>query len=298
MSRPVTTRFAPSPTGPLHLGHALAAIIAHDLARAAGGRFLLRIEDIDRARCRPEFEAGIVADLRWLGIDWDGAVLRQSERLGRYAARLAALAAEGLAYPCFCTRGAIAAELARMPGAPQGAEGPLYPGTCRRLSADERAARLTAGEAAAWRLDVAAGVERIGPAGLCFEETGRGPGGEHGSIAVDPAAAGDVVLGRRDLGVSYHLAVVLDDHEQGVSLVSRGEDLFASTHVQRLLQAVLGLDVPRYHHHRLVRDAAGRRLAKRDRDLALAALRAAGTTPAQVRRELGLLERPGSPSPL
>lgn len=283
-----TTRFAPSPTGRLHLGHALAAITAHDIARASGGRFLLRMEDIDRVRCRADFEAAIVEDLDWLGLHWDGPVLRQSERMALYREHLQDLADRALAYPCFCTRGAIAAEIERMGEAPQGPEGPLYPGTCRALSAAERAARIAAGAAHAWRLDAAACEATLGQCTLDFEGQGCGSAGERGTIRVLPRLFGDIVLGRRDIGVSYHLAVVLDDHAQGVTLVSRGEDLFAATHVQRLLQGVLGLARPRYHHHRLVRDASGRRLAKRDRDLTLGALRDAGVTPADIRRRLGL----------
>lgn len=280
------TRFAPSPTGPLHLGHALAAFTAHELARASGGRFLLRFEDIDGSRCRPQFEAAILADLAWLGLQWDGPVLRQSERMDHYRSRLDELRGRGLLYPCFCTRSDIAAEIARMASAPQGPEGALYPGTCRVLSAAEREERMAAGESYAWRLDVAAAVAALGGQKLGFEERGRGPAGERGVIAVEPALYGDVVLGRKDLGVSYHLAVVLDDHAQGVTLVSRGEDLFAAAHVQRLLQALFGLPAPLYHHHRLVCDESGRRLAKRDRDHALGALRAAGVTAADLRRML------------
>lgn len=277
-----TTRFAPSPTGRLHLGHALAAQLAWQRARASGGRFLLRIEDIDTGRCRPEFIDGILEDLDWLGLHWDGPVLRQSTRLAAYRATLDGLAARGLVYPCFCTRGDIAAELAAMPAAPQGQQGSVYPGTCRRLDPAGRRRRLAAGEAHAWRLDVAACLATLDGAALVFEETGRGPAGEHGRQPVRALLAGDVVLGRKDLGVSYHLAVVLDDHHQDVTLVTRGDDLFAATHVQRLLQAVLGLAVPRYGHHRLLRDAGGRRLAKRDHDLEIAALRTAGYGPATV----------------
>jgi glutamyl-Q tRNA(Asp) synthetase len=286
-SGPETTRFAPSPTGLLHLGHAFAARIAHDFARSSGGRFLLRIEDIDQGRCRPAFEAAIRDDLAWLGLDWDGPVLRQSEHLARYRECVSGLAGRGLAYPCFCTRRTIAAEVERMGAAPHGAEGPLYPGTCRRLPEDQRRARIAAGEPYAWRLDVEACIDASGARPLAFEETGRGSGVEHGVIDVQPALFGDVVLARKDIGVSYHLAVVLDDAAQGVTLVTRGEDLFAATHVQRLLQAVLGITPPRYHHHALVRDAAGRRLAKRDRDQTLAALRAVGVTPAEIRSQLG-----------
>lgn len=277
-----TTRFAPSPSGRLHLGHALAAATAARLAQESGGRFLLRIEDIDGVRCRPEFIDGIFEDLAWLGLRWELPVLLQSTRLAQYREALAGLAQRGLAYPCFCTRAEIAAEIAAMPAAPQGPEGPLYPGTCRGLPAGQRQRRLAAGEPHAWRLDAAACLAALGGRELWFEETGRGPAGESGRQPVAPLACGDIVLGRRDVGVSYHLAVVLDDHFQGVTLVTRGEDLFAATHVQRLLQAVLGLDVPRYHHHRLLRDAGGRRLAKRDQDLQLAGLRARGLAPAAV----------------
>jgi glutamyl-Q tRNA(Asp) synthetase len=278
------TRFAPSPTGPLHTGHALAALVAHDLARRAGGRFLLRFEDIDATRCRPEYEAGIGTDLAWLGLAWDAPPWRQSARLDAYRVALDRLIDRGLAYPCFCTRRDIAAEVARMGAAPHGPEGPLYPGTCRQLAGADRAARLAGGTVPAWRLDAAACSAAAGALG--FTEHGRGPGGEHGDIAVDPALLGDVVLGRRDLGVAYHLACVVDDAAQGVTLVTRGEDLFPATHVQRLLQAVLGLPVPAYHHHVLVRDGSGRRLAKRDADRSLAALREAGTDPASLAAEL------------
>ncbi len=278
----LTTRFAPSPSGRLHLGHVLAAQVAWRCAHDSDGRFLLRIEDIDPARCRTEFIDGILEDLAWLGLHWDGAVLRQSMRLATYRTALADLGQRGLIYPCFCTRAEIAAELAAMAAAPQGPEGPLYPGTCRTVPAGERQRRIEAGEPHAWRLDVAACVATLGGCELTFEEAGRGPAGQTGQQRVEPFLAGDVVLGRKDVGVSYHLAVVLDDHAQGITLVTRGEDLFAATHVQRLLQAVFGLDVPRYRHHRLVRDASGRRLAKRDRDLEIAALRARGLAPAEV----------------
>jgi glutamyl-Q tRNA(Asp) synthetase len=279
------TRFAPSPTGPLHTGHALAALVAHDLARRDGGRFLLRFEDIDVARCRPEYEAGICADLEWLGLAWDDRPWRQSARMDAYRTALDGLIGRGLAYPCFCTRGEIAAEVARMAAAPHGPEGPLYPGTCRQLSAGERAARLARGDVPAWRLDIAACTSAL-RAPLAFSELGRGPGGERGVIDVDPGLLGDIVLGRRDLGVAYHLACVIDDAAQGVTLVTRGEDLFPATHVQRLLQAILGLPEPRYHHHMLVRDATGKRLAKRDAAHSLTALRAAGTDPRQLVADL------------
>jgi glutamyl-Q tRNA(Asp) synthetase len=275
----VVTRFAPSPTGLLHLGHAHSALLGWRLAREAGGRFLLRIEDIDRTRCRPEFTDAILADLAWLGLDWDGAVRRQSEHVADYRRALDRLEALGVLYPCFCTRSAIKAEIARAGAAPHGAEGPLYPGICRSLAPAERAARLGAGEAWALRLDLAKAAALAGP--LWWEDAAAG------RIACDAASQGDVVLARKDTPTSYHLAVTVDDALQGVSLVTRGEDLFAATHVHRLLQALLGLPVPRYRHHPLLLDAAGRRYAKRDRALTLQALRAAGRTPAEVRALAG-----------
>ncbi|TFG81649.1 MAG: tRNA glutamyl-Q(34) synthetase GluQRS [Chromatiales bacterium] len=288
MASPETTRFAPSPTGALHLGHAYAALLAHAAARNTGGQFLLRMEDLDEGRCNAHYEAAILADLEWLGVAGDGPVRHQSEHMDRYRQALEALAGQGLVYPCFCTRGDIAREIEMMASAPQGPDGPLYPGTCRLLPPAERRARLAAGTAHALRLDIDAAVEALEHAELQFEETGQGPGGESGLIAVRPGVLGDVVLGRKDLGVSYHLAVVIDDADQAVSLVTRGEDLFAATHVQRLLQSLLGLPVPRYRHHALIRGADGRRLAKRDRDQTLAALRASGMTPADIQRQLGL----------
>jgi glutamyl-Q tRNA(Asp) synthetase len=273
------TRFAPSPTGRLHLGHAHSALFGWRAAKAAGGRFLLRIEDIDRQRCRPALEAGIIEDLAWLGLAWEHPVRRQSEHLDDYRGALDRLAAEGLAYPCFCSRKEIAAEIARAAAAPHGPEGPLYPGTCRGLPAGERAARIAACQPYALRLDVAAASARTGP--LTWHDRG------HGTIDAEPALLGDVVLGRRDAPASYHLAVTLDDHLQGVTLVTRGEDLFAATHVHRLLQALLGLAVPDYHHHRLLTNDRGERLAKRDGALTLAALRAAGRSSGEVRALAG-----------
>ena len=227
---PPTTRFAPSPTGLLHLGHAFSALFAQRRARAAGGRFLVRMEDIDAGRCRPDFERAILDDLKWLGVDWDGPVRRQSEHLEEYRAALARLDAQGLLYPCFCTRKEIEAEIARSGHAPHGPDGVLYPGSCRALDPAERAGRIAA-------------------------------------------------------GAPY--AVTWDDAAQGVSLVTRGADLFAATHVHRLLQALLGLPVPDYRHHRLLADAQGRRYAKRDRALTLRALREAGHDPAEVRALAG-----------
>ncbi|MEZ5561712.1 MAG: tRNA glutamyl-Q(34) synthetase GluQRS [Gammaproteobacteria bacterium] len=288
MVAPDTTRFAPSPTGGLHLGHAYSALLAHAAAREGGGRFLLRIEDIDAGRCRPEYTAQIIDELRWLGLDWDEPVRYQSQRTADYRRELAALTSRGLTYPCFCTRRDIADEIARMQSAPQGPEGPLYPGTCRTLDERTRASRLAAGDPHAIRLDIAASLRSLGPVPDGFLETGHGPGGENGPIRLRPGLLGDIVLGRRDVGISYHLAVVIDDHDQGVTLVTRGDDLFAATHVQRLLQAILGFPAPRYRHHPLIRDASGRRLAKRDRAQTLSALRASGVSPDEVRARLRL----------
>ena len=286
----IVTRFAPSPTGRLHLGHAHSALAGWRAARDAGGRFLLRIEDIDRGRCRPEFEAAILADLAWLGLDWDGAVRRQSEHKDDYRAALARLEALGVIYPCFCSRREIAAEIAAAGQAPhaqvegpaQGQDGPLYPGTCRGLSATARADRIAAGVPHALRLDAAAAARLIGP--LAWQEEGPGLAGE---ITVDPGVNGDVVLARRDTPTSYHLAVSVDDGLQGVTLVSRGRDLFAATHVHRLIQALLGLREPRYRHHLLLTNAAGERLAKRDGAASLGTLRAAGRSPAEARALAG-----------
>jgi glutamyl-Q tRNA(Asp) synthetase len=278
----LVTRFAPSPTGYLHLGHAHSALLAWRRARETGGRFLLRLEDIDTTRCRPDYADAALADLAWLGIDWDGEVRRQSAHFADYRAALDRLAARDLIYPCFCTRAEIQAEIARAGSAPHGPEGPLYPGTCRRLDPAERARRREAGQAFALRLDVARAVSRIGPLDWIDEHAGV--------VRADPASHGDVVLARKELPTSYHLAVTVDDALQGVTLVMRGEDLFTATHVHRLLQALLALPVPRYHHHPLLTDASGRRYAKRDRALTLAALRAAGHTPQEVRAMAGFAE--------
>jgi glutamyl-Q tRNA(Asp) synthetase len=282
----IVTRFAPSPTGYLHLGHAFAAIIAHDTATRAGGRFLLRIEDIDRSRARPEFEQAVSEDLAWLGLTWEQPVLRQSERFHAYRAGLDRLESLALLYPCFCTRAEIAAEIAHATEAPHGPEGPLYPGTCRGLSRTERERRIRSGAAYALRLNVGKSAQHVGP--LWFEEQGRGPNGERGTIKVDPLLFGNVVLARKDTPASYHLAVVVDDAFQGVTLVTRGNDLFAATHVQRLLQALLDLPAPGYAHHRLILDAHGRKFSKRDRAVTLRSLREHGATPADIRTRLGL----------
>ena len=270
----VVTRFAPSPTGLLHVGHAYAALLAWRRARQAGGRFLLRIEDIDEGRCREEFVAAIREDLAWLGLDWDGPARRQSEHWEDYRAALDRLVARGLVYPCFCTRAEIKAEIARADGAPQGEEGPLYPGTCRHLSENDRTARIGAGASFALRLDVAKAVALTGP--VFWEDEAKG------RVAAQPEALGDVVIARKDTPTSYHLAVTVDDALQGVTLVTRGEDLFAATNIHRLLQALLDLPTPRYLHHRLLTDAAGKRFAKRDKAQTLRSLREAGKTAAEV----------------
>jgi glutamyl-Q tRNA(Asp) synthetase len=272
------TRFAPSPTGRLHLGHAYAALFA---ARAAqGGRFLLRIEDIDATRCRPEFERAILDDLSWLGLSWETPVRRQSEHMAEYAAALEKLKAQGLIYPCFCTRAEIRAEIARAGAAPHGSEGPLYPGTCRRLDDTERAQRIEAGTPYALRLDAEKATARTGP--LTWRDR------ERGTVAADPHTHGDVVLARKETPTSYHLSVTLDDHLQGVTLVTRGTDLFDATHVHRQLQALLGLDTPDYHHHAMVTGAGGERLAKRAGAPTLQSLREQGRTPAEVRAMVGM----------
>jgi glutamyl-Q tRNA(Asp) synthetase len=273
-------RFAPSPTGRLHRGHAFSALTSWRACRAAKGAFRLRIEDIDRVRCRPEFETGILEDLAWLGVDWDGPVLRQSGRGAAYEAALARLAEEGLAYRCFRTRREVADAMTR---APHGDEIVFFG---ERLPEQEEATRLAAGEAFAWRLDVRAAAERTGP--LSFLETGAGPAAETGRQVVQPDTAGDIVLARRDIGVAYHLAVVVDDAFQEVTTVVRGCDLFGATHVQRLLQVLLGLPEPVYRHHRLLVGPDGKRYAKRDRAETLQALRELGVSPDRLIAELDL----------
>ncbi len=297
----VVTRFAPSPTGYLHLGHAYSAMTAWRRARAAGGRFLLRLEDIDPVRCRPEFAASIEQDLAWLGIDWDGPVRVQSRHMADYAAVVDELRARGLLYPCFCSRADIRRQVIAAaphgpegpvhPGGPEGPvhpggpEGPvhpggpdglLYPGTCRNLSPAERAAR--ADQPHALRLDMA----RALIPGLTFEEEGEG------TIQADPARFGDVVLARKDTPASYHLCVTHDDALQGVSVVTRGQDLKPATHLHRLLQALMGWPTPLYAHHKLLTDQSGRRLAKRDRAATLRGLRASGASPEDVSRRMGM----------
>ena len=262
-------RFAPSPTGPLHLGHAYAAVFAYELAMEKGGRFLLRFEDIDVTRVRDQYYLAIERDLVWLGIHWDGTPIRQKDRLPAYTEALQKLKSLHVVYPCFCTRREIQQELKSMIHAPHSPEGEaMYPGTCRDLTPTERAERIGQGQAHCWRLDARRAIELTGP--LVFEDQIKG------RLDVDPLLLGDVVLARKDIATSYHLAVVTDDHFQGVTDVTRGEDLLSSTHVHRILQSLLGLAVPVYHHHRLIVDEAGKRLAKRDDALSLATLRDLG----------------------
>ena len=289
-TRPTITRFAPSPTGLLHLGHAYSALFTAEQAETAGGRFLLRIEDIDTSRVKPEFEDAITEDLAWLGLEWEQPVRRQSDHFDEYKRALEQLEDRGLVYPCFCTRREIRAEIrnsgAAPHDAPDGGEGPLYPGTCRRLGQAERQNRLGHGDPFALRLDSAKALEVTGP--LTWSDA------EQGDIEASLDRMGDVVLARKETPVSYHLAVTIDDHLQGVSLVTRGQDLFSSTHVHRVLQALLGLDTPAYHHHRLLTSADGKRFAKRDRSLTIRALREAGNTPAQVRAMAGFGDENGN----
>lgn len=275
------TRFAPSPTGPLHLGHAYSAMLCHRMARAAGGRFLLRMEDTDRQRSKPEWEELIQRDLHWLGLDWDGPVLRQSEHLDAYARALDPLLEQGLVYPCSCTRADIQAALS----APQeGVAHPVYPGTCRHRSLSDR----QAGDAL--RLDLARALDGLAGRDLSFTETGATHAGQH---RIDPdraqAEIGDIVLSRRgDEGVAYFLASALDDAGQQISHVIRGEDLFEFTSIQVILQRLLDLPTPEYHHHRLIRDENGKRLAKRDDARAISTFRAEGARPADIWRMVGL----------
>jgi glutamyl-Q tRNA(Asp) synthetase len=280
----IVTRFAPSPTGFLHLGHAYAAIFAH--GRAGDGLFLLRLEDIDRTRVKREFADAIVEDIRWLGLDFEEPILFQSERFDAYRSALSRLEEQGLLYPCFCTRSEIAEEIARAIEAPHGPDGPHYPGTCRALSAQARKTKMDSDIPYALRLDAQKAAHRTGP--LSFREDGEG---EHGDISVDPLLFGDVVLARKEVPASYHLAVTVDDAHQGVTLVTRGNDLLPATHIQRVLQALLGYDAPHYAHHRLILDENGRKFSKRDQSVTLKSLREAGETPADIRARLGLTSR-------
>lgn len=287
---PPVFRFAPSPNGYLHLGHALSALLNADMAHMAGGRLLLRIEDIDASRCRPEYETAIYEDLAWLGLRWEEPVRRQSEHHDDYRAALDKLAAMALVYPSFESRAEIAAQVAERerqapwPRDPDGA--PLYPGTAKCMSDDERARRINAGEPYALRLDMAAALARAGS--VSWTETGVGPNGETGLIVADPAAWGDVVLARKDTPASYHLAVVVDDVAQGVTNVVRGCDLFHATSVHRLLQELLDLPSPQYHHHRLLLDAEGKKLSKSTQATGLRELRTGGVSSKEIRKMVGL----------
>jgi glutamyl-Q tRNA(Asp) synthetase len=277
VSEQVVTRFAPSPTGYLHLGHVRSALEGWHASRVAGGRFLLRLEDIDRTRCREEYASAILEDLAWLGLEWDGPVRRQSNHFDDYRGALDRLAVLGVIYPCFCTRREIMAEIEGAGGAPQGSAGPLYPGTCRGLGPAERAERQRAGLDYALRLDLGRALALTGPLDW-FEEGGDATR----QMSAEPELLGDVVLARKDVPASYHLAVTVDDALQGVTLVTRGDDLMPATHIHRVLQALLGLPTPRYHHHPLLTDAAGRRLAKRDRALTVRDMRAHGVSAAEI----------------
>lgn len=278
----IVTRFAPSPTGWLHLGHAYAALFAHAAAWSGGGRFLLRLEDIDITRARSEYEAAIYEDLTWLGLEWETPVRKQSEHFAEYRAALEKLRTAGLLYPCFCTRREIQEEIASAGQAPHGPEGPVYPGTCKRLSEDRVAERLASGSDYALRLDLDKAMARAGP-GLIWKDL------KHGEFTANAASLGDVVLARKDTPTSYHLAVVVDDASQGITLVTRGEDLIGATHLHRLLQALLDVPVPVWEHHRLITDENGKRLAKRDDARSLRSLRESGWTAQRVRQELGFV---------
>src|SRR5882724_3165598 len=287
---PPVFRFAPSPNGPLHLGHALSALLNFDMARSTGGRFLLRMEDIDGTRCRPEFEAAIYEDLAWLGLEWEQPVRRQSAHFDEYRAALEMLDALRLTFPAFESRADLARMVAdrdvreRWPRDPDGV--PVYPGAARQMREEDRRTRLASGGAYAIRLDMERATEWTGP--LQWTETGSGPPGETGEVAANPAAWGDVIVGRKEAPTSYHLAVVLDDALQGITHVVRGLDLFWSTSVHRVLQSLLDLPVPQYHHHRLVLDGEGRKLSKSTQATGLRELRSAGATPADIRKLVGL----------
>jgi glutamyl-Q tRNA(Asp) synthetase len=270
----VVTRFAPSPTGELHLGGAYSAWTGWHRAREAGGRFLVRIEDIDIRRCRRAFEHALLQDLRWLGFTWDGEVRRQSEHFADYGKVLDQLDERGLIYPCFCSRADIEREIAASANAPHGPDGPLYPGICRHLSLQERRARMSAGHEHCMRLDAERAAMQAGPYHF-VDET-------HGRIEGEPLVLGDFVIARKDTPTSYHLSVTVDDQLQRITLVTRGEDVLPSTHVHVLLQKLLGYRTPLYAHHKLLRDPTGRRFAKRDRDMTIGAMREQGMTPQQV----------------
>ncbi|WP_298724006.1 tRNA glutamyl-Q(34) synthetase GluQRS [uncultured Ferrovibrio sp.] len=286
MHSDIVTRTAPSPTGYLHLGHAYSAGLAYLRAKAAGGRFLLRIEDIDGTRCRPEFTEAIFEDFAWLGLHWDEPVRHQSQHLAEYKRALDDLASRGLLYPCFCSRKQIQAEIAAAGHAPHGFDGVIYPGTCRRLSNAERAERIARGEPYALRLNIAAACRQVGRWPLSWHDESEGQQSVTPDLLIQ--GFGDVVLARKETPASYHLCVCHDDALQGVTLVSRGRDLFPATHLHRLLQALFGWPVPAYAHHPLLTDASGERLAKRKNAPALRDLRAEGATPASVWQQAGL----------
>lgn len=278
----IVTRFAPSPTGRLHIGHAYSALFAYRLAQEAGGKFILRIEDIDPERCRPAFEHGIYEDLAWLGLEWEMPVRRQSDYMEDYKGALSRLLAQDLLYPCFCSRSAILAEIARSGVAPHGPEGTLYPGTCRLLTLAQQEEKIAQGLPYAFRLNM---DRALGKAGRNLTWTDRAQGAQRAT----PEILGDVVLARKDVSTSYHLSVTLDDHLQGVTLVTRGEDLFYASHLHRLLQALLKLNVPDWHHHKLLLDEEGKRFAKRNNAVTLQYLREQERlTPADIRRIAGL----------
>lgn len=280
MSSEVVTRFAPSPTGYLHLGHAYAAIFAETQARQADGRFILRIEDIDEIRCKAEFEEAIFEDLQWLGLHWENPVRRQSEHLARYAEAIEKLKKLGLVYPCFCTRREIKAEIERAGGAPHGLEGPIYPGTCQHLSDKERNDRVNDGEVHALRLNMARAIEITEVLSWQDRKLGKQP------VKLDKF--GDIILARKDIPTSYHLSVTIDDALQGITLITRGEDLADATGIHRLLQSVLGYDVPAYLHHPILTDSEGKRFAKRDQSVTIRSLRTSGKTPDDIRSMIGL----------
>ncbi len=286
---PHVFRFAPSPNGYLHLGHAFSALINHEMAVSTSGSLLLRMEDIDVERCRLEFEQAIYEDLAWLGLSWEERVRRQSEHFDAYAEALASLEQRGLVYPCFCSRADVMSAVAERPDWPRDPDGsPLYPGTCKHLTPAERRARLAAGQPAALRLDMAAALAQTRQKIAWREYRG---GAERRDVIGDPHIWGDAVLARKDIPASYHIAVVVDDAFQGITDVVRGEDLFMATSLHRLLQILLDLPAPAYHHHELLRDAAGRKLSKSLRAKSLRALRREGLTAADVKEQLGIARR-------
>lgn len=278
----VVTRFAPSPTGRLHIGHAYSALFAYKLAKEAGGEFILRIEDIDPERCHKEFENGIYEDLAWLGLDWEKPVRRQSDYMHNYSDALAKLQARGLLYPCFCTRKEIREEVMRSGYAPHGPEGVLYPGTCKALSEKEQEQKIAEGIPHAFRLDVEKAMREVKTPLTWFDR-------DKGEQIATPEILGDAVLARKDISASYHLSVTIDDHLQGVTIVTRGEELFYASHLHRLLQELLGLNVPEWHHHKIITDDDGNRLAKRDNSITLQYLRERqGKTPKDIMDMVGL----------